>query len=79
MKTVYGFDQQRPPMWCEHTFAASVDGQLCHFMDGTLRATVPPEGWDDYAATWPDCESVVNSMRGPRHEKTPQTPDPAAP
>ena len=58
------------PLMCVSEFVATDDGQLEHYTDGRLRATVPPEGWDSYAAEWPDCAAVVGELRGrPAPEK----------
>lgn len=46
-----------------HEFKASKDGQLQHFTDDQLRATIPPEGWDDYAAKWPAAQGVIDQLR----------------
>lgn len=48
-----------------HTFKAAKDGQLEHWIDGELRATVPPEGWDGYVVTWPQCADLVAQLRIP--------------
>jgi len=47
----------------KHRYSASSDGQLQHFIDGELRATVPPEGWDDYVQHWPEALRVVKQLR----------------
>lgn len=47
-----------------HQFDAMPDGQLLHSMDGRQCALVPPEGFDDYVRTWPDCKPVVDALRG---------------
>lgn len=44
-------------------FRAEPDGQLGHYLDGNLWATVPPEGWDDYARAWPACASLVDQLK----------------
>lgn len=56
------------PHWsqmCMHTFQATEDGQLAHYTDGALRATVPPEGWADFVALWPDAQTIVDQLRTP--------------
>lgn len=62
------FDKSsRLPYWVESEFDGSADGQLLHLVDGKLRATIPPEGWDDYVKTWPEALPVVEQLRtGPR-------------
>lgn len=63
-KTCYGFDQSAGiPLMAIHTFQVAPDGQLEHIINGRLRATVPPEGWADYATTWPDAQSVIDALR----------------
>ncbi len=55
-----------PPHWREfamHRFEATRDGQLAHYTDETLRATVPPEGWDDFASAWPAAQPVIDQLR----------------
>lgn len=49
----------------ESRFSATPDGQLAHFTDDNLRAIVPPEGWDDYAAAWPACAELVAQLKRP--------------
>jgi hypothetical protein len=48
-----------------HRFEETPDHQLAHFTDDELRAVVPPEGWDDYLAAWPEAADLVNSLRAP--------------
>jgi len=36
------------PTLAMHRYSASEKGELQHYIDENLRATVPPEGWDDY-------------------------------
>lgn len=63
MKTVPGFTMlSGRPVMVLHTFYATADGQLAHETDGTLRATVPPEGWADYCQQYPDAQDVVDAM-----------------
>lgn len=62
-KTVFGFDKSGGlPMVCIHTFEASADKQLVHLIDGNLRATVPPEGWESYCKTWPEAQDIVDAL-----------------
>ena len=62
-KTVYGFDKSGGlPVIALHTFEVSRDGQLVHLIDGNLRATVPPEGWDDYAKMWPEAQDIIDGL-----------------
>lgn len=56
------------PIVALHTFQAH-DGMLEHSIDGRLRATVPAEGFDDYARTWPDAAPVIEHIRA---QPTPQ-------
>lgn len=61
------FDRSaRLPYWVESEFDGSSDGQLLHIVDGKLRATIPPEGWDDYLKTWPEAQGVVDQLRAPK-------------
>lgn len=65
-KRVYGFDSSGGlPLMCLHEFGTSADGQLIHLIDGNLRATVPPEGWESYVEQYPDAADVVSRMRTP--------------
>ena len=50
------------PIMATHDFIAK-DGDLQHFVNGVLRATVPSEGQDDYVSQWPDAADVVSAMR----------------
>jgi hypothetical protein len=52
-----------PLALANHRFSSSADGQLTHYVDGDLRATVPPEGWDDYVKYWPASIDVVKQLR----------------
>lgn len=63
MKTVPGFTMlSGRPIMVLHTFYATPDGQLAHETDGTLRATVPPEGWLAYCEQYPEAQDVVDSL-----------------
>lgn len=75
-KTTYGFDQSAGvPMMAIHTFETSPAGELVHLIDGKLRATVPPEGWSDYAKSWPDAVDVIDALRiVPAAPAAPATP-----
>lgn len=65
-KRVIGFDTSGGlPIMAMHYFATTGDGQLAHYIDGRLRATVPPEGWADYAKTWPESGDVIDSLIRP--------------
>ena len=46
----------------EHTFKATDDGLLVHEINGVLRATVPPEGFEGYAEVYPNCKPVIDSI-----------------
>jgi hypothetical protein len=52
-----------PLSLANHRFTAAPDGQLQHYVDGELRSTVPPEGWDDYVKYWPASIDVVKQLR----------------
>lgn len=69
-KTLPGFDTVgNRPLMVMHTFSISPDGQLQHFTDGTLRATVPPEGWADYCRQYPDAQDIVDELTKPTEVK----------
>lgn len=57
-----------PPIVVMSEFTRGADGTLVHYTDGNLRATIPPEGWDDYLKDWPEAQAVVDSLRLPRGE-----------
>ena len=62
-KTEIGFDKTNTfPIMVKHTVRPAADGQLEHWMDDKLRATVPPESWDDYCKEWPVCREVADSL-----------------
>jgi hypothetical protein len=46
-----------------HRFSTNNKGELVHFVEGEIRATVPPEGWDDYVKYWPAAIDVVKQLR----------------
>jgi hypothetical protein len=46
-----------------HAFEIDGRGELQHYVDGKLRATVPPEGWDDYAAVHEGADRVITRYR----------------
>ncbi len=50
------------PIMATHDFIAK-EGDLLHFVNGVLRATVPTAGQDDYVSQWPDAADVVSAMR----------------
>jgi hypothetical protein len=52
------------PIMSHHQFAETDDGALAHFIDGKLRATVPPEGMEEYARTWPQCIDLASQLLG---------------
>lgn len=55
-----------PPSWREllmHRFEEGKDGQLLHYTEDGLRATVPPEGWDSYCEQWPQARAVVEKLK----------------
>lgn len=70
-KTVPGFEKiaGRPPLVVWHTFEATPDGQLAHLIDGVPRATVPPEGWEDYCKAYPEAQDIVDSLTKPTEVK----------
>lgn len=51
------------PQIVPHSFETADDGCLRHFIDGQLRAIVPPQGQDDYLKTWPDALPVVRELK----------------
>jgi len=61
-----------PVFFGYHTFQAAADGQLEHWIDGTLSATVPPEGWDGYAQFWPQCADLVSQLKRAQAAKLPE-------
>ena len=68
-KTEIGFDKTNTfPIMVKHTVRPAADGQLEHWMDDKLRATVPPESWDAYCKEWPVCRDVCDSMLRPREQ-----------
>ena len=65
-KTLPGFDQVAGrAIMVMHTFEVMRDGQLGHYTDGALRATVPPEGWADYCRQYPDAQDIVDELTKP--------------
>lgn len=52
-----------PIVFGYHLFQVAPDGQLEHWIDSQLRATVPPEGWESYAQAWPQCADLVSQLR----------------
>jgi len=73
-KTEIGFDKTNTfPIMVKNMFRPSADGQLEHWMDDKLRATVPPESWDAYCKEWPAAREVCDSLllpRGPSLDET---------
>lgn len=63
-KTVVGFERSPNglPVACYHTFDVSGDKQLLHFINDTLRATVPPEGWEDYCKQYPEAQDIIDRL-----------------
>jgi hypothetical protein len=61
--TYIGANPGFPLNLANHRFTAGPDGQLQHFVDGELRATIPPEGWDSYVKYWPAAIDVVTQLR----------------
>jgi hypothetical protein len=62
-KTEIGFDKTNTfPIMVKHFVRPAADGQLEHWMDDKLRATIPPESWDAYCKEWPVCREVCDSM-----------------
>lgn len=58
-----------PLTLANHVFDGNDAGELTHTVDGQLRATVPPEGWDDYVKYWPAAIDVVRQLRGAHDQK----------
>ena len=50
-----------------HRFIASPAGVLVHYTNNRLRAIVPPRGFDDYVALWPDAAAAVADLRRRRN------------
>lgn len=73
-KTEIGFDKTNTfPIMVKNMFRPAADGQLEHWMDDKLRATVPPESWDAYCKEWPAARDVCDSLllpRGPSLDET---------
>jgi len=51
------------PIMAMQEFKKAADGQLEHWIDGRLRATIPPEAWDDYAEMWPNAADFISGLR----------------
>jgi hypothetical protein len=62
VKTI-GANAAYPLNLATHLFDGNDKGELVHSIDGELRATVPPEGWDDYVKYWPAAIDVVRQLR----------------
>jgi hypothetical protein len=45
-----------------HRFEASPRGELLHFTNEQLRATVPPEGMEEYCRLWPMAEDLCRQL-----------------
>jgi len=56
-------DAGYPLALAHHTFRVGPQGELQHFISDELRATVPPEGWEEYARTWPQVRELVDELR----------------
>ncbi len=61
--TAIGANPGFPLVLAQHRYSASEKGELLHYIDEQLRATVPPEGWDDYVKYWPQSIDVVRQLR----------------
>jgi hypothetical protein len=61
-----------PIIFGYHTFAVAPDKQLEHYIDGVLRATVPPEGFASYVEQYPAAAPVVASITGPTQQAASQ-------
>lgn len=60
-KTVIGFDKSGGvTLMALHCFSILNNGNLLHEIDGKIRAEVPPEGFEAYAETWPECKDVIS-------------------
>ena len=58
-------DMAKPfPLLLLHEFRAGDGGELLHHVDGQLRASVPPAGFDDYVLAHPECAPIVRTLRG---------------
>ena len=73
-KVEIGFDKTNTfPIMVKNMFRPAADGQLEHWMDDKLRATVPPESWDAYCKEWPAARDVCDALllpRGPSLDET---------
>lgn len=75
-----GFDKSGGiPLMVTHRFEATADGQLAHYTDNNLRATVPPEGWEAYAEAFPACVPILVNLTTPTAPAAPEADAPAAP
>ena len=68
VKTI-GANAAFPLSLATHLFDSNDKGELVHSVDGELRATVPPEGWDDYVKYWPAAIDVVRQLRAAHSAK----------
>ena len=61
-----GLEAGNPPRIANMRYSATADGQLAHYIDDTLRAIVPPEGWEAYCQSWPDAQALIDNLRSPQ-------------
>jgi hypothetical protein len=72
-----GWRQVGAPHWSfmeAHTFESSPKGELLHFTNGELRATVPPEGFAEFCAAWPMAQPIVDQVTRASSSQTAGTP-----
>lgn len=51
------------PVSSVHEFKKAADGQMEHHTDGKLRATIPPESFQDYFNLWPAAGPVMDYIK----------------
>jgi hypothetical protein len=69
-----GWKQTGAPHWSTleaHTFEASPKGELLHYTNGVLRASIPAEGFEGYLEAWPEAQPIVAAITG----KKPASPE----
>jgi hypothetical protein len=77
-KVTRGIISGSPLMLGYHRFSVAPTGELLHYTGidptaDTLRASIPPEGWEAYVEEYPDAQSVIQQLALAR------SPDAAAP
>jgi hypothetical protein len=66
-KVTRGIIPGSPLMVGYHRFSVGLAGELLHYTGAdptadTLRASVPPEGWEAYGSEYPDAQSVIEQL-----------------